>query len=70
MGKAEKLKLGQVVELRRRIGVGNSVAIELLTLAGGDIDLAEKGSKMSQGLDQAKAAILNERISRIETAIK
>ena len=59
----------KVAELRRRIGVGNSVADELLTLAGGDIDLAEKGSKMSPGLDQAKAAILNERISRIESKL-
>lgn len=55
-----------VQELRERIGVGASVAHELLVLAGGDIDLATKCSKEAEGLDQCKAAIIDCRFKRIE----
>ena len=55
-----------VQELRERIGVGNSVAHELLVLAGEDVDLAEECSKASDGLDQCKAAIIDTRFKRIE----
>lgn len=56
----------EVKELQQRIGVGSSVANELLVLAGGDIDLAAKCSKESSGLDQCKAAIIDRRFKRIE----
>lgn len=55
-----------VKELRKRLGVGMSVAHELLVLSGGDVDLAEKCSRKSPGLDQCKAAIINERFRRLE----
>lgn len=55
-----------VKELRDRIGVGISVAKELLVLSGGDVDLAEECSNKSEGLDQCKAAIIDERFKRIE----
>lgn len=55
-----------VQELRNRIGVGTSVASELLVLSGGDIDLAEKCSQESEGLDQCKASIINARFKRLE----
>lgn len=55
-----------VKELRDRIGVGNSVASELLTLSGGDVDMAERASREAEGLDQCKARIIDERFRRIE----
>lgn len=55
-----------VKELRDRIGVGMSVAHELLVLSGGDVDLAEKCSRESSGLDQCKACIIDARFRRIE----
>ena len=55
-----------VKELRDRIGVGNSVAHELLVLSGGDVDLAEECSKESRGLDQCKAAIIDARFKALE----
>ena len=56
----------KIKELRKRLGVGMSVAHELLVLSGGDVDLAEKCSRESPGLDQCKAAIINERFRRLE----
>ena len=53
-------------ELRDRIGVGHAVANELLILSGDDIDLAEYASKISPGLDQCKANIINLRFRRLE----
>lgn len=55
-----------VKKLRKRLGIGVSVAHELLVLSGGDVDLAEKCSRESPGLDQCKAAIINERFRRLE----
>lgn len=52
--------------LRDRIGVGTSVASELLVLSGGDVDLAEQCSRESEGLDQCKAAIIDARFRRLE----
>ena len=56
----------KVDELRDRIGVGYSVAHELLVLAGGDVDLAEECSISSRGLDQCKAAIIDSRLKKLE----
>lgn len=56
----------KVKDLRDRIGVGNCVANELLVLSGGDVDLAESASRASNGLDQCKAAIIDERFRRLE----
>ena len=55
-----------VKDLRERIGVGLSVAHELLVLSGGDVDLAEECSRDSNGLDQCKAAIIDARFRRLE----
>ena len=55
-----------VKDLRERIGVGLSVAHELLVLSGGDVDLAEECSRGSNGLDQCKAAIIDARFRRLE----
>jgi hypothetical protein len=60
----------KVRELQRRIGVGVSVARELLVLSGGDVDLAEKCSRESTGLDQCKAAIVDARFKRLEDESK
>ena len=60
----------KVRELRERIGVGVSVARELLVLSGGDVDLAEKCSHESTGLDQCKAAIVDARFKRLEDGSK
>ena len=57
-------------ELRDRIGVGASVASELLVLAGGDVDMAEQCSNESEGLDQCKAAIIDRRFKRFEESEK
>lgn len=56
----------KVKDLRDRIGVGNCVANELLVLSGGDVDLAEEASRASDGLDQCKARIIDERFRRLE----
>lgn len=56
----------KVKEVRRRIGVGNGVASELLVLAGGDVELVVRSSKKSAGLDQCKAAIIDGRFRAIE----
>lgn len=58
--------MDKVDDLRQRIGVGKTVASELLVLAGGDVDLAEQCSKASAGLDQCKAAIIDKRFRRLE----
>ena len=55
-----------VKDLRDRIGVGVGVAEELLVLSGGDVDLAEKASRESDGLDQCKAKIIDRRFRRLE----
>lgn len=60
----------KVRELRERIGVGISVARELLVLSGGDVDLAEKCSREATGLDQCKAAIVDARFRRLEDESK
>ena len=59
----------KVKEVRRRIGVGNGVASELLVLAGGDVELVVRSSKKSGGLDQCKAAIIDGRFRAIEEEI-
>ena len=56
----------EVKELRNRISVSQSVASELLVLSGGDVDLAEKCSRKSNGLDQCKAAIIDARFRKLE----
>ena len=61
--------MDKIDDLRNRIGVGKTVASELLVLAGGDIDMAEQCSLESAGLDQCKAAIINTRFSRIEETV-
>lgn len=60
----------QINMLRDRIGVGKTVADELLVLSGGDIDLAEEASLEADGLDQCKANIIDMRFRRIEEGIK
>ena len=55
-----------IKKLRDRIGVSHSVATELLTLSGGDLDLAEECSRNSTGLTQCKAAIIDRRFNKIE----
>lgn len=59
-----------IKDLRNRIGVGKTVADELLVLSGGDIDLAEEASLEADGLDQCKANIIDMRLRRIEEGIK
>lgn len=56
----------KIKQLRDAIGVGPCVAEELLVLAGWDVDLATECSRKSSGLDQCKAAIINERFNRLE----
>lgn len=58
--------LEQIQELREKINVGNSVAYELLVLAGGDVDMAAQASLESRGLDQCKANIINRRFRKLE----
>lgn len=58
---SRKIKL-----VRDAIGVGQSVADELLILAGGDVDLVIEASRMSPGLDQCKAHIIDMRFAAIE----
>lgn len=55
-----------IEELKTLIGVGTSVAEELLILSGGDVSLAATASKESRGLDQCKANIIDRRVSAIE----
>lgn len=59
----------KIADLRNRIGVGHSVAEELLILSGEDIELAEEASKASRGLDQCKAYIINTRLSELEEEV-
>lgn len=59
--------LKKVNQVMRKIGCGGSVAREILTLAGWDVDLAVRASRSSCGLDQCKARIINERFSKLET---
>lgn len=56
----------KVNELMERLGVGWSVANELLILTGGDIDMAEEASRKSFGLDQAKANAIDARFRKLE----
>ena len=64
MTKQQKMK-----ELRSRIGVGQSVAAELLTLSGDDVDMAAEASLASVGLDQCKAAIIDKRFKQLEKEV-
>lgn len=56
----------KVKELQRRIGVGSSVAEELLVLSGEDMELAVKASAESRGLDQCKSQIIDRRFRKLE----
>ena len=60
----------KVKELQRRIGVGSSVAEELLVLSGGDLELAVKASAESRGLDQCKSAIIDGRFKKLEGKVQ
>ena len=55
-----------IKELRERLNVSKSVAEELLTLAGGDVELAVQASLESNGLTQCKANIIDKRFSKLE----
>ena len=55
--------------VRETLGIGNSVADELLTLSGCDPEMVIRCSQASNGLDQCKAKIINERITKIEVAL-
>lgn len=55
-----------VKRLRDSLGVGASVAHELLVLSGDDVLLAEEASRESTGLDQCKANIIDKRFRRLE----
>ena len=56
----------KVKMLKDRIGVSESVADELLILSNDDVDMAERASRASKGLNQCKARIINERLSILE----
>lgn len=58
-----------IKDLRNRIGVGKTVAEELLVLSGGDVNMAEEASLASPGLDQCKANILDMRLRSIEEVL-
>lgn len=51
----------------RKIGTG--VAKELLMLAGGNAEIVINASINSEGLDQCKASIINERFALLEDFI-
>ena len=55
-----------VQELKQRLNISESVASELLILAGDDVDLAEDCSRKSTGLNECKARIINERFRQLE----
>lgn len=55
--------------VREALGIGNSVADELLTLSGCDPEMVIACSRTSNGLDQCKAKIINERIGKIEAEL-
>lgn len=55
-----------ILEVRNELGIGNSVASELMRLAGGDKDLVIKSSLESDGLDQCKAKIIDGRFDKLE----
>ena len=55
-----------IKELRERLRVSKSVAEELLTLAGEDIELAVQASSESNGLTQCKASIIDKRFNKLE----
>lgn len=65
--RSEDSILKKINKVMRKIGCGGSVARELLTIAGWDVDLVVDMSESSCGLDQCKARIINERFSRLET---
>lgn len=66
----DRVSSKKIRDLKERIGVGNSVASELLTLSGGNIELAETASLESGGLDQCKAAIIDKRFKAIESRLE
>jgi hypothetical protein len=59
-----------IAEVRAELGVGYTVADELLVLAGDDKEMTCECSLASPGLDQCKAAIINQRFSRIEKRLE
>lgn len=56
----------KIAEVRKALGVGRSVADEILRLSGGDVALAVSSSRESPGLDQCKALIIDRRFKRLE----
>ena len=52
--------------VRQELGIGNSVADELLILSGGDPHIVIECSRESHGLDQCKAKVIDRRIRAIE----
>lgn len=59
----------KIKKLKDQIGVGTSVADELLILSGGDVEMAARASRESPGLDQCKARILDQRFRNIESRL-
>lgn len=64
------MNVNNIKQVKEILGVGNSVAKELLTLSGDDPDLVCDMSLISPGLDQSKANIINARFRRLEDAIR
>ena len=55
-----------VKEVVKECGCGSRLAKELLTLAGGDVELVINASEVSDGLDQCKTYIINKRFEKLE----
>lgn len=56
----------EVQALKDELGISYKVANELLITAGGDYFLAVDASASSSSLSEAKARIINERLTTIE----
>ena len=59
----DELKVDQV---RRVCACGDGVARELLTLSGGDLEMAIDASLESESILEAKAKVLNKRFEKLE----
>lgn len=55
-----------VRDLAADIRCGTALARDLLTLAGGDVQLVRDASERCQGVESVKAYIIDRRIGRVE----
>ena len=60
----------RIRQLSKAIGCGDSLARDLLLLAGNDYDLVREASVHCQGIESVKTYIINARFGNVENKLR